>query len=1802
MTANVYPSLNGYDIGEVLYDGAKSLVYRGVRQCDQQPVVIKLLKRALPSHNELLSFRHQYILLKDLHIDGVMLPLALESWQEKLALVMPDNQSLDLKSYNNGNPLSIDEFLAIACQLAGILEQLHQKGITHKDIKPGNIVIQPESGKVALIDFSIASQITSENQSLQNPDTLSGTLSYLSPEQTGRMNRGVDYRTDFYSLGVTFYELLTGQLPFYSEDAMELVHSHLAREPQSLKHLRADIPPIINAMVQKLMAKNAEDRYQSGAGLLADLEQCQQAWQANHAIADFTLGQTDVAQRFHVSEKLYGRFNEVKTLLGAFDRVCDGHMEAVLISGLSGIGKTALVNEVHKPMTRSRGYFIKGKFDQLKRDTPFSALSQALRSLMTQLLAENDDQRQYWQTQLLRALGQQGQLLIELVPELEQLIGEQPAVEELQGAAASHRFHHLMQQFIQVFTTREHPLVLFLDDLQWIDPATLQLLTILLDCQPDPQWDRAHQSLLFIGAYRDNETPPEHSLHHTLGKLVQSGLPVHSLTLATLTHTDLNELVMDACHCSDGYAQPLSQVVYHKTRGNPFFVHQFLQQASDEGLFHYDFSSEHWHYELPAIRQLAISADVVDFMAARLHKLEPGVVHVLQLAACIGHQFDLLTLAQVAASGARLCAQYCWQAIQEHLLEPVGEDYKLVPDLDDDQAIASLKLHYRFAHDRVQQAAYSLISDELKARIHLDIGSLLKQQMEPEDPTDWLFIVVNHLNVGKVLISKPNERIELAQLNYQAAQTARRSIAYEAARQYSHTGLELLEPESRWQSHYSLTLGLHEEAIEGAFLLGYYKEQQQWSDALLSHSKNCLDSILTHQLHCLSLIAQDNPMAAVEYALPILQQLGIEFPEQPEAEDFQSELVKTRKLIGERDIASLIDLPLMTDASVLSGVRLLEKLNVALYIAKPALFPLAVFKQIQLAIRYGNTPEIIPFYGAYGFILSGVVNDIDKGYKFGSLALSLLDKLQAQAQKPLTFVNVYGPRFYKKPVKDSIKPLREASHAGLETGDQHYAAVSLLWANVYSFFAGIELPDLEQHITRDLKLMAGIHQEVSQVYTKMLHQVVLNLSGECHTPEQLQGSVYQINQSLPLHQQANDRFAICVAQFYQAILAYQFYDNENAINAINTAKDFQDAIIGSLYAPEFVFYDALIHLATYSEQTDKKIKKLSEYIKVHQETLAQLAYHAPMNFQHKWALIEAERCRISGDILAAQDHYDAAIEGAKQNQFIHEEALACELAARFYLQRNKTVIARAYITRAYYAWARWGAKAKTEHLEAQYPQLLDQLSKGESELGASVRTSSTHTETSVGMDLDSVMKCAHTLSRELNLSGLLNKLLNAVMENAGAQRTVLLLKDSVDTVSNHLSHWRIAAECRMDEQTRQIMHNVPLESYKAIPKTLLQQVIKTKGAIALDDARDAYQAFYNDPYFILDRKQQSVLCQPVLSKGKLMGLLYLENKMTTHVFHQSRQQLMQMMAAQAAISIENANLYEHLEEKVRDRTAQLKQAQGQLLRQARESGMAEIAIGVMHNIGNALTPLKTATDQTFQAVSQSDLVKQMPLFMKFLEKSLDSDSEPELEKARQITAQLPELVTREFERLAEHLQNASKQVYRIEEYVHLQSKYTQVKPMNESIDLNQLLKDIIKMLDDLLQQERIQLSLNLQPVPIIEAEKHQLVQILMNLVKNACEAMANLPIEQRKLIINNETLKQQGRTVVCLQIQDCGIGFESKESARLFAPNYQQKSLSSSIGLHESANYLIAQNATIEATSPGPNQGATFTILWPVSE
>ena len=817
------PKIDGYQLVEQLYSGSQTRVFSALELTKQQKVIIKVLASEEPSQYELAQFSNQYAISKSLSMPGVVRTLSLEPYKGGQALVMEDCGSVSLARY--AQPLTLVDVLGIAIQLSDILHDLHQHRVIHKDIKPANILIHPQSKQVKLIDFSVASVLPKETQALQSPQMLEGTLAYLSPEQTGRMNRGIDYRTDYYSLGVTLYQLLTDRLPFSGDDPLELIHCHLARMPVPVSQLKAEVPAPVSAIVAKLMAKNAEDRYQSALGFKHDLSRCLRAWKQAGEVLDFALGQRDISDRFLIPEKLYGRETEVAALLAAFDRVAEGAAELALIAGFSGIGKTAVVNEVHKPIVKRRGYFIRGKFDQFNRNVPLSAFVQALQGLIAQLLSEPDEKLDYWRSQILAAVGDAGQVLVEVIPELVQIIGEQPPVPALSGIAEQNRFNVLFQKFVGVFTQAEHPLVIFLDDLQWADAASLELVKRLLK-------DQAH--LLLIGAYRDNEVSSAHPLALAVEALEQQHIAIQTVFLEALPLDQVNQLVSETLSYSFEAAHPLAELVHRKAKGNPFFITQFLKALHSESAFSFNAGQGRWEYDITRITALTLTDNVVEFMAQQLQKLPAETQSVLKLAACVGNQFDLDTLAVIAEMPAAEVAQAMWPALQEGLVLPMNQNYKLFQAqrsleesssekggaVQGDVEQLSINPVYRFLHDRIQQAAALLIEEKDLQQTHLNIGLLLLKNVSVEEREIRIFDIANHLNIGmegrtdlsSEDFAATDSSVSLAELNLMAGKRAKKANAIATATSYFALGLERLSDDS-WQTDYALTFDLYREAV-----------------------------------------------------------------------------------------------------------------------------------------------------------------------------------------------------------------------------------------------------------------------------------------------------------------------------------------------------------------------------------------------------------------------------------------------------------------------------------------------------------------------------------------------------------------------------------------------------------------------------------------------------------------------------------------------------------------------------------------------------------------------------------------------------------------------------------------------------------------------------------------------------------------------------------------------------------------------------------------------------------------------------
>ncbi|MEG4499726.1 AAA family ATPase [Microcoleus sp. F10-C6] len=1514
-------SIPGIAVQKLLYESANSLVYRAIREADRQPLILKLLKESYPTPQELLRYRTEYRITRELKEAGVVRVYDLQKYQNSLVIFVEDFGGESLKIWMQQRKFSLKEFLEIAIATTETLGKIHSANIIHKDINPSNIVFNPATGQLKIIDFGISTQLKRETPTLKNPNILEGTLAYISPEQTGRMNRTLDYRTDFYSLGVTFYELLTGKLPFETEDALELVHCHIARQPIPPHEYAPEIPLIISKIVSKLMAKNAENRYQTAFGLQHDLEMCLVQLQETHSIEEFDLGKRDFTDRFLIPEKLYGRETEVDYLLAAFERVSTDSAEMMLVAGFSGIGKTAVVNEVHKPIARQRGYFIQGKYDQFGRNIPFSAFVQAFRELMGQLLSESDAQLQTWKTNILTAVGDSGQVLIEVIPELERIIGPQSPALELSGSAAQNRFNLLMQKFVQVFTTAEHPLVIFLDDLQWADSASLNLLQLLMQ-------DTGH--LLVLGAYRDNEVSPVHPFMLTVDEIVKSGAVVNTITLQPLSLADMNQLVADTLICDLSLAEPLTELVYQKTKGNPFFSTQFLKSLYEDGhiIFAPPGSPTHlsspltkggqrgvqggWQCNIDRVK-FADAPDVVEFMAAQLQKLPAQTQDVLKLAACIGAQFDLETLAIVSEELPEPTESALWKALQEGLMLVISEGYDLIQadDRSPNQSVANPT--YRFLHDRVQQAAYSLIPDEQKKATHLKIGQLLLQNSSDIETEEKLFDIVGHLNQGIELIDRLSEREALAQLNLEAGRKARSSTAYAAANIYLQTGIELLTPQC-WQTQYQLALNLYVAAAEIAYLNGDFDGMEQMAALVLQEAQTILDRVKIYEIKIAAQTAQSKVLETIAVAREALLQLGIELPAEPDEAKIGQALQALAGLLGGRKIEELVDLPVMTNPQTQAAMQLSGMLFPPIFQGMPGLLPLLSSTMVSLSLQFGNAPASTVGYAMHGMVFCAFFQEVETGYGFGQLALSLLDRFNVREFKSIILLLFGGwIQHRQESLLATIPTLKEGYRLGMETGDFVDAGYNIYICFYTHLFAGVELDTWEPEIANYRAVMAQLKQYSARVYLDMIQQTVQNLR-ETHTrPDLLIGSAYDETVMIPKHYQDNEFTAIACACIFKLLLAYCYGNYTAALDHISQVKQYLMGVSGSTFVPIFHFYAALTHLALFPAHPAIEQNEIIALVETHQSTLQQWAQNAPMNYLHKWYLVEAERQRVLGNKAEAIEMYDRAISGAQENEYVNDEALANELAAKFYSEWGKTKVAQAYIFDAYYCYVEWGATAKVTDLETRYPHLLAVTQPGRNNTQTTVAM--TTTGSGNHLDIAAVMKASQAISGEIMLDKLLSSLMKILMENAGAQRGYLILLSQGQLF--------IEAEGKIDDELVTVLQSIPVETCQELAVAIVNYVSRTQESVVLDDAARAGQ-FTNDAH-IRKHQPKSILCVPLINQSQIISIVYLENNLTAGAFTPERVEILKVLSGQAAISIQNSKLYTEVR-KNESRLAQLNKA------------------------------------------------------------------------------------------------------------------------------------------------------------------------------------------------------------------------------------------------------------------------------------
>ncbi|GJD19500.1 serine/threonine protein kinase [Rivularia sp. IAM M-261] len=1474
-----------YDVCQKIDEGVETVVYRINLEQGQKSVAIKILKSEYPTLEEITRLRHEYKVLKDLTIETVVKPYGLKRYKNGFALILEDFCGQSLSQILKLRRFTISESLVTAISLASILIDLERVGIIHKDIQPINVIINLKTGQVQLTNFGFSSCLYLEKPTINNPNLLEGSLAYMAPEQTGRMNRSIDYRTDFYSLGVTLYEILTGTLPFNSHDPLELVHCHIAKQPVAPQEL-VEIPQPVSDIIMKLLAKNAEDRYQSAAGLKFDLENCLQQLESTGEIKDFPLGQRDIGSQLSIPQKLYGREREVSMLMDAFFRVSRGATEIMLITGYSGIGKTSIVNEVHKPIVVARGYFITGKFDQLKRDIPYAALIQSFQELICQLLTENKPQIAIWKNKLLEALGSNAQVIIDVIPEVELIIGSQVDVPKLGWTESENRFNRVFQQFVNVFCQREHPLVIFLDDLQWADSASLKLLRLLIS-------DNNTQFLFIIGAYRDNEVNATHPLIQTLEKLRQTNTVIHNIIVEPLPLNRVEQLVADTFNESitETRVKLLTELVFNKTQGNPFFLTQLFKTLYSENLLVYQVATDKWRWDIQEIQAVGITDyNIVELIARNICKLPPNTQKVLQLAACIGNQFSLDILSTVNQTSEILTADYLWSALQAGLILPLSSNYKIptvFEETSDIFKVSDVKVEYKFLHDQVQQAAYSLILESERKNTHLKIGQLLLKNTTSEQQRDNIFTLVNQLNFGTELLTTQIAKDELAQLNLIAGQKAKAATAYESALNYLNIGLPLLHPDS-WQNQYKLTLSYYIEISEAEYLNANLTRALFLCELALKQVNNLLYNVKFQQIKMKIYLAQNQFDTVLDIGQNVLQMLGISLVESPPQN------------IG---VEQLTSQPIMNDSYKLAAMEVLILIFAPACFRESAIAGSILYTMIQLSRQYGNSPPSVSAYALYGTFTAWI--DIDLAYQLGQISLQILEKLNAKEFKSKALVTIYISIFYKKEhIKRTINPLHEAIESGLEVGDIEFACHAANFYCSHLFFVGNHLELVIQNQSNYIEFISKLEQQHPLYLAQICAQVIANLLDKSLIKTKLIGEFLNEEEAIPYLLSINNLMSLFNAYFYKSFLCYFFEEYHQSLEyakiALNYGKFLKGEIIFTLHN---WFYSLALMAEYYNnllQSESNQINNLQEYLSQVDENQQQMKYwaeHAPMNYQHKYDLVEAERARVLGQTLAAMEYYDRAIAGAHQNEYIQEEALAYELAAKFYLALGRQEIARTYMTKAHYGYICWGAIAKVKDLESKYSHIIN-FSK-----------SAKNTTNSEVLDLTTIIKASQAIASEIILERLLKKLMTIVIENAGAQTGFLILKQQEQLF--------IEAKGTIDTSEVVLYQSLLAETSTQLPNSLINYVIRTKEDVILANA--SCEGIFTKDAYMIHNKSKSVLCTPIIYQGSLFGVLYLENNLAVGAFTSQRLEILKILSSQAAISIKNAQLYQNCQLEISER-------------------------------------------------------------------------------------------------------------------------------------------------------------------------------------------------------------------------------------------------------------------------------------------
>ena len=1729
---------HNYRITEQLHIGTTYISYRAVREPDGLRVILKTPRASYPTPQALNRLRHEFSILQRLTHDNIVKALALEPFENALAIVCEEAAGNVLSACTNGKPLDLSLFFAVALPLTQAVQSHHRHRIIHKNISPSNVLFDPVTHRLTLCGFSLATELAREVQQPTAREAVEVDLAYIAPEQTGRMNRALDHRTDLYSLGSLFYELLTGQPPFVADTPLELVHSHLARPPEPPHERRPGLPRVLSQIVLRLLTKSPEDRYQSATGLLHDLQRCSDCHQTPSGVVEFAIGEKDVSDQFQIPEKLYGRTQEMNRLVDAFCQTGTSRTGVVFIGGYSGVGKTGLVREVQKTIDQTNGFFISGKFDQYKRDVPMSSLLAAFRELVRQLLTGTDEQIARWRRNVLDAVGPIGQVIIDVIPDLALFIGPQPAVPELPPVEANNRFNQLFDRFVNVFVRAEHPLCIFLDDLQWIDSTTRQWIETRLTTQ-----SAGH--LLFIGAYRDNEVSASHPLTLMMDRLNQSGVAVDHIRLQPLDQATLGWMIADTLATPPDRCADLTEVIFKKTGGNPFFCRQCLLSLYEDGAIYFVPEQQVWAYDLDRVQQAKISDNVVDLMTGLIRRLPAKVQNLLTTAACIGNRFSLSTLSLVSQQSPDDTHTQLAVALHQGLFVPLRSWNR--EDMDE----------FAFLHDRVQQAALSLLPQLEKQTTRLRIGRLMLQESVQGETEDRVYDIADHLNSAGHLIDNADERQQVARINLAASIRAKNSSAYEPALRYVRQAMELL-PAASWDQPSVLTCELLLQRAESEHLCGNDQPAEGYFDQAVLHATATLDKAKIYQRKIHYYINLGKFEQAYRTGREAVYPLGVRLPAKFFPPMFVKDLITYRFLLGRRNVADLINLKVMTDERLKMAVLLIATFAKAAYQLNPRLCVAVCLRMVNICLRHGNTDGVSTGFLALGPIFLGaIMNRKQMGFDIGQLTLALAEKFRRFANKAeIHFVVGYFAIPWRRPAVEMERHWQIAYEAGLETGDLFHASCACCGTIQSYYMRGMNFDEILNTADRYLEFLHRINNQEAILTLQAVRQSIGNLRGQTASPTAYTDDTFD-----------EERYVAELSRFGSRHFAHYYFINkmqtlylwgeyEQAYELSIQSDRYLNDSPGMLHTAEHYFYKGLIICSLYEESTGFRRLKWRVALRRIGAAFRSYAEGSPSNFSHKSQLLGAEICRINNDPAGAERLYYAAVDSARQYEYVHIYALANELLARFQSQAGRRRVAGFHLRDAEYAYRQLGATACAAGLSARYPTLFDYIDEPDTLTGETTKAGNVLPPKAgvSSLDLATVLKSSEAISREIRLPDLLSALMRIIIENAGGQRMVFLLQRGNELV--------VQAECLAVSSQVQLFDEIPLNDYATVARSVINYVARTQETVILDDAA-ASGNFTNDAY-IQDHKPRSVLCAPLIQQGHLIGIIYLENNLTDAAFTQDRIDVLILLSGQMAISIENALLYRNLEEKVKERTAELHQSlehlrttQTQLIQKEKMASLGELTAGIAHEIQNPLNFVNNFSEVSVELVDELIGEYQKPIRETDLETELLTDLKANLQK------------------ITHHGGRASGIVKAMLEHVHTSSGE------RGSTDLNALTNNCLQVTYQGLRSKDhtvdIQLITDFDPsAGRVEVVPQDIDRVLLNLFQNAFYAVREKqktagPDYQPTVTVSTK----RGESQISIQVQDNGTGIPDLVKQKIFQPFFTTKPAGQGTGLGLSLSYDI---------------------------